>query len=77
MVQEMNALETSISQQLQAVSEASRLLVKLNDEEIGAILNEVADLAIEETPYILAENQKDLDRMDPTNPKYDRLLLSA
>lgn len=77
MVQEMNALETSISQQLQAISEASRLLVKLNDEEIGAILNEVADLAIEETPYILAENQKDLDRMDPANPKYDRLLLSA
>lgn len=77
MVQEMNALETSISQQLQAVSEASRLLVKLNDEEIGAILNEVADLAVAETPYILAENQKDLDRMDPTNPKYDRLLLSA
>ncbi len=77
MVQEMNALEMSISKRLQAVSEASRLLVKLSDAEIGAILNEVADLAIEETPYILAENQKDLDRMDPANPKYDRLLLSA
>lgn len=26
--------------------------------------------------YILTENQKDLQRMDPNNPKYDRLLLN-
>ena len=25
---------------------------------------------------LLAENQKDLERMDPANPKYDRLLLN-
>ncbi|NRB46949.1 MAG: glutamate-5-semialdehyde dehydrogenase [Saprospiraceae bacterium] len=76
MVQEVDTLETSILEQLTAVNQASRLLVTLNDEEIAKILNELADLAIAETPYILAENEKDLERMDPSNPKYDRLLLN-
>ena len=39
------------------------------------ILNELADLTLENTTYILAENQKDLDRMNSKDPKYDRLLL--
>ncbi len=76
MVQEPDTLEKSILEQLTAVNKASRLLVTLNDEEIAKILNELADLAIAEIPYILAENEKDLERMDPNNPKYDRLLLN-
>lgn len=76
MVQQVDTLETSILEQLTAVNQASRLLVTLSDEEIAKILTELADLAIAETPYILAENEKDLTRMDPSNPKYDRLLLN-
>ena len=72
----MNALEKEVIEALEQVSKASRELVKLSDEHIAIILNELADLAIAETAYILAENQKDLDRMDPANPKYDRLLLN-
>jgi glutamate-5-semialdehyde dehydrogenase len=44
---------------------------------INEILEDVATEAIAQTAYILAENQKDLDRMDPADPKYDRLKLTA
>lgn len=70
-------LETEIIQALQRVNQASRKLIQLKDEDIHAILNELADLTIQNTDFILAENQKDLDRMDPKNPKYDRLLLNS
>lgn len=44
---------------------------------INGILEDVAAEAIAQTEYILAENQRDLDRMDPADPKYDRLKLTA
>ncbi|MDN3584800.1 glutamate-5-semialdehyde dehydrogenase [Mucilaginibacter flavus] len=44
---------------------------------INQVLNDVAAEAIAQTPYILAENQKDLDLMNPEDPKYDRLKLTA
>lgn len=76
MVQQTDTLEAGILEQLTAVNQASRLLVTLSDQEIANILNELAELAVAETPYILQENEKDLARMDPNNPKYDRLLLN-
>lgn len=59
-----------------AVQAASRRLALLPDEQINRILNAVADAALAQTPYILSENRKDLDRMSPDNPKYDRLKLT-
>lgn len=44
---------------------------------INQILHDVAAEAIAQTHLILAENQKDLDLMDPEDPKYDRLKLTA
>lgn len=44
---------------------------------INTVLEDVAAEAVDQTEYILAENQKDLDRMDPADPKYDRLKLTA
>ncbi len=44
---------------------------------INEILEDVATEAIAQTEYILAENRKDLNRMDPADPKYDRLKLTA
>ena len=44
---------------------------------IVKVLNELAAVAVENTAFLLAENQKDLDRMDPADPKYDRLKLTA
>jgi glutamate-5-semialdehyde dehydrogenase len=44
---------------------------------INLVLQDVAAEAIAQTSVILAENQKDLDLMDPQDPKYDRLKLTA
>jgi len=58
------------------VHHASRELLSLKDNEINGILLAVADSAIAETDFILDENRKDLSRMDPHDPKYDRLKLT-
>lgn len=58
------------------VRDASRELVTLSTETINNILLALADEAEKQTPYILEENQKDLDLMDTADPKYDRLKLS-
>jgi len=65
-----------ILQQLAKSKAVCEKLVQLKPEEINQILLELADLTISKTSFLLAENQKDLDRMDTENPKYDRLLLS-
>lgn len=69
-------LEQDILQSLQQVRAAVRKMIHLTDADISAILLELAELTLENMPMLLAENQKDLDRMDPTDPKYDRLLLN-
>lgn len=60
-----------------SVQAASRQLLAIDDQKINEVLRAVADAAIENTDFILAENRKDLERMDPANPKYDRLKLTA
>lgn len=59
-----------------AVQHASCQLALLTDDRINQILEAVADATIARAPYILAENEKDLARMDKENPKYDRLKLT-
>ena len=44
---------------------------------ISQILNDLSIAAIAQINYLLAENQKDLDLMDSSDPKYDRLKLTA
>jgi glutamate-5-semialdehyde dehydrogenase len=44
---------------------------------IDGTLRDIAIAAIANTDYILAENKKDLDQMDPGDPKYDRLKLTS
>ena len=48
----------------------------VSDEKINEILISIGESVIRETDKILSENQKDLDRMDVSNPKYDRLKLT-
>ncbi|MDL2278956.1 glutamate-5-semialdehyde dehydrogenase, partial [Parabacteroides sp. OttesenSCG-928-G07] len=55
---------------------ASRSLVSVTDEIINEILLQTADLLLEEQTCILNANEKDLARMEPSNPKYDRLKLT-
>lgn len=55
---------------------ASRDLSLLSEEKINKILDDLAMAAIKYTPEILDANQEDLDRMNPNDPKYDRLKLT-
>lgn len=65
-----------IEKQLQQVLAASRKLNLVDEVSVKKILLELAGEAEKNTKFILAENQKDLDRMDPEDPKFDRLKLT-
>lgn len=58
------------------VAHAGRELVSVKAETINDILTALADKTEKQTLFLLAENKKDLDLMDPADPKYDRLQLS-
>lgn len=56
---------------------AARSAAQLGDERINSVLCAVADEAEARISYILEANQCDLARMNPDDPKYDRLMLTA
>lgn len=58
------------------VQTASRHLAMLPEDKINRILDDLAMAAIKYIPEILDANQNDLDRMDPSDSKYDRLKLT-
>lgn len=59
-----------------AVQSASFSLRMMEVDEVNRILMAVADEITRSMPTLLAANRLDLERMDPENPKYDRLRLS-
>lgn len=67
---------SDLSAKLAEVQKASRELIKISEEKINQILNDVADSIMPSADILLAENKKDLDKMDPNDPKYDRLQLT-
>ncbi|MBV5315602.1 MAG: glutamate-5-semialdehyde dehydrogenase [Prolixibacteraceae bacterium] len=67
----------TVKEQLTLVLKASRKLNLVSVEKINQVLLDVAEAAIENTAFILQENAKDLSRMDPSDPKYDRLMLTV
>lgn len=67
----------TVKERLTLVLKASRKLNLVSVEKINQVLGDVATAAIENTAFILQENAKDLGRMDQTDPKYDRLMLTA
>jgi len=58
------------------VRQASRSLSLLSDEKVNEIIRAVADEALKQSAFILAENKKDLEKMGTGDPKYDRLKLT-
>ena len=56
--------------------EASKCLARINDNQRNEILNAVADAIIYNKVRILQANADDLNRMDKSNPLYDRLMLT-
>ena len=65
-----------IEKQLQNVLIASRKLNLVEEVTLKHVLLELAGEARKNCDIILAENQKDLDRMDSNDPKFDRLKLT-
>ena len=59
-----------------AVRAASAKLPAFTAEDINRLLLAIADGVENQADHILAENRKDLERMSPENPKYDRLKLT-
>jgi len=52
-------------------------MTRLKGEDIKKALHGIADALIENADAILKENVRDLERMDPEDPKYDRLKLTG
>jgi glutamate-5-semialdehyde dehydrogenase len=59
------------------VVKAGRTIASTDHTVIREILLKVADAAVDNSEMILEANRLDLDLMDRSDPKYDRLLLSA
>ena len=51
-------------------------MAALSDNDISAVLTDTATVLKNHIEEILEANRKDLSRMDPSNPKYDRLTLT-
>lgn len=67
---------TTIIPMLKAAQLAAGAVRNLSDAVKSALLNDLAARILSQKEFILAENQKDLDRMEDVDPKKDRLLLN-
>jgi glutamate-5-semialdehyde dehydrogenase len=65
-----------VIEKLKQASEAGNKLNLVSGNIINEVLKALANEAEKQTSFILGENKKDLDRMDPKDPKYDRLKLT-
>jgi len=59
-----------------AVRDASRMLAQAGTDRIHSILLDLADATEASTEALLAANALDLERMDKSDPRYDRLQLT-
>ena len=57
-------------------AQAAGRKTNLTADARNLVLQDLAQAALAQTQYLLTENKKDLDRMDPANPNYDRLKLT-
>lgn len=69
-------MDDDARQLFESAKKASDSLLLLDEAKINEVLRAIAKETVSKTHYILSENQKDLQRMDKTNPKYDRLQLT-
>lgn len=59
------------------VKNASRKLSLITDDQTKKVLQDLAEITRANKEQLLKENQKDLDRMSPDDPKFDRLKLTG
>jgi glutamate-5-semialdehyde dehydrogenase len=65
---------TSFFEQAQKAASA---FTRLSSEKINEVLKDLSRAAVDQQEFLLTENQKDLERMDPEDPRYDRLKLTS
>ncbi|NTW68743.1 MAG: glutamate-5-semialdehyde dehydrogenase [Chlorobiaceae bacterium] len=70
-------MQETIIRHLEAVRKASREIVTLSDECINQVLSDLALRIPAHHEELLSANMKDLERMDPADPMFDRLMLNA
>ena len=58
------------------VKSASKTLALISDDKRNDVLRAVADAIIGQKEWLLAENARDMEKMDAANPLYDRLQLT-
>lgn len=66
-----------VNEQLQQAGQAARQLIRLDDATVNRVLQDTAQALLDTVEEVLSANVEDLARMDPSNPKYDRLKLTA
>ena len=66
----------ALTETFKQVRQASRTLLTLTDQQRSDVLRDVADAIIINKVELLEANARDLQRMDPSNPLYDRLQLT-
>lgn len=66
----------NIEQMLKECRKASKALASADESQLNNVLLTLADLLVENQQLILTENQKDMVKMDDSNPKKDRLMLN-
>jgi len=65
----------TIQPQLQAARKAKQVMLKLGLEQKKTVLAGIAEALRSHVGEIITENRRDLERMNPLDSKYDRLLL--
>lgn len=68
---------SSLTSALGKTKNASRSLNTISDESVRKVLIDLSAALINSERQILATNQKDCKKMSPTDPRYDRLLLTT
>jgi len=63
--------------QFNKAKEAAQIMVRLSDDLIRSVLLDLADSMVARTALLLSANKKDLERMSESDPRYDRLKLTA
>lgn len=69
-------LQEQILAQLRPLRQVASHLARTEQKTINDCLRHLAELTEAYLPQLIVANQRDLARMDPENPKYDRLLLN-
>lgn len=69
-------MKESLLNQLTAARQAAAVLNRTDDARVNKLLMHLADVVDNAIDSLLLSNRADLERMDKSNPKYDRLQLT-